>query len=235
MTLEEEASHYLVRVHRLRVGDAFIAFDPEQATEADAELTHTKQRCAICRVQAIRPAVSSGLPITLLQGFGKGDKADQVVRDATALGAARIVIVETERSVVRLSGAREERSEQRLARWRKIAVEAARQCGRSELPEIHGPMSLGAALSAYGGEHDVGFCCDVAAEQRLVDAVSEWKPQLRTVVLVGPEGGLSEQELRSAEQAGLTRVRLGPFTLRTETAATVVLGALFLHGRSVAV
>src|SRR5690606_11581678 len=84
------------------------------------------------------------LPIWLIQGLGKADKPDEVIRAATALGAARVSVVHTERSVARPSG---ERAAARLERWKRIAVEAARQSGRGDIPALDGPAPLGAVLS----------------------------------------------------------------------------------------
>jgi 16S rRNA (uracil1498-N3)-methyltransferase len=125
-----------------------------------------------------------------LQGIGKADKPERVVRDATALGVASLVFVETARSVSRLR----ERAEKRAERWRTIAIDAARQCGRGDTPAIDGPSTLAEALAclapgtlrlvlAPNAEHGLG--------ERL-GAVSEQTP---VVLLVGPEGGLTDSEL----------------------------------------
>lgn len=229
ITLNEDASHYLLRVHRLGSGDAFVVFDPELAVEADAELVCVRGRRAVCSVRAPRSAPRSRLSLTLLQGFGKADRVDQVVRDATALGASRVVIVETERSVVKLSETSKERVQSRRERWRTIAAEAARQSGQGAIPELAGPLPLLDALREHAPEHRVRWCCDVDAGDAFGDALAAWQPAHSTLVLIGPEGGLSPAELKSAREAGLLAVRLGPATLRTETAATVVLGSLFIR------
>jgi 16S rRNA (uracil1498-N3)-methyltransferase len=86
--LEPAIARYLVRVHRLRVGDVFVAFDPEAGVEADAELLTADKRVRV-RIGAPRPArVTAPLPVTLLWALGKGDKPESVIRDATALGVA---------------------------------------------------------------------------------------------------------------------------------------------------
>ncbi len=124
LTLDEAASRYLVRVHRASVGARFVAFNPRAKVEADATLLSADPRRSRCRVDTPRPA--SALPmahVTLLQGVGKGDKLDQVVRDATALGVERLVVVATARSVPRLA----ERAE---ARTRALAADR-RGCRRA--------------------------------------------------------------------------------------------------------
>ena len=221
LPLSPETTTYLTRVHRLAVGDAFLAFDPERATEADAELTSVGKRGAVARVGAIRAA--SRLPVravTLIQGTCKGDKMDAIVRDATELGATRIIPAITARSVARPDAARADR-------WRRIAVEAARQCGRGDAPIVDAPVDLAAAL-AEADAAALRLCLDPIAEASLgarLQMVAA-ATNVPVTILVGPEGGLDEGELDAAARAGFTRVRLGGFVLRTETVCAVVLGAL---------
>jgi 16S rRNA (uracil1498-N3)-methyltransferase len=229
LLLDASASHYLVNVHRLPAGARFVVFDPERALEADAELVTANERRAVCRVSPPRPARTLGMgSLTLLQGVGKADKMDQVVRDATALGVAEIVAVECARSVVRLRDSG--RSRERAERWRKIAVESARQCGRGDIPRIGEPLGVEAALREHAATHALGWLCDPTASLSLHEALASFRPERKTLVFIGPEGGFDDRERALAREAGLTPVRLGPFTLRTETAALVVCAALYLRG-----
>ena len=219
--LDDAASRYLLRVHRLEEGDAFVGFDPEARLEADGQIVDVRARRV--RLDEPRPAShSSKLAVTLLQAFGKGDKIERVVRDATALGVERVCVVDTERSVVRVDDA--ERADGKRRRWRTIAVESARQSGRGDLPELDGPLPLAKALARLNVEKKL--CLDAAANVSLARALDGWHGERSLAVLVGPEGGLSAEELAIAERHGFERVRLGPLVLRTETAATALLGAL---------
>ena len=217
--LSAETTTYLTRVHRLVVGDTFLAFDPERATEADAELVEIGKRGAVARMGALRPA--SLLParvVTLIQGTCKGDKMDGIVRDATELGATRIIPAITARSVARPDAARADR-------WRRIAVEAARQCGRGDAPLVEAPLALAAALASAEGA-SLCLCLDPTAEASLGSQLELVAAATNVTILVGPEGGLDAAELSAAARAGFTRVRLGGFVLRTETVCAAVLGAL---------
>jgi len=222
--LERAAAHYLTVVHRLRPGDAFLAFDPAAQIEARAVLTEVSTRHVTARIETPEPAVAASLPIVLFFSLGKGKKVDHVVRDATALGVERIVVVRTERSVPQ-----RESWSLRLQRWTTIATEAARQAGRGSLPGIDGPLELEAALAS--APVGLRLCLDPAAELALQTALAaELDGQARAVsVLIGPEGGLAPSELEAAEAAGFVRVSLGRLVLRTETAAVAVLGALVAH------
>src|SRR5262249_5899846 len=149
LLLDRGASRYVARVHRVGAGETLVLFDPITAREAEATVLAVGRAGVTCRVGELRPAKARALrPTTLLQGIGKGDKLDAVVRDATELGATRVVAVQTARSIVRLSGdAHTLRGHDRLARWRRIAAEAARQCGRADAPGVEGPLDLSAALA----------------------------------------------------------------------------------------
>jgi 16S rRNA (uracil1498-N3)-methyltransferase len=219
--LPPDAATYVARVHRLGSGDRLLLFDPDLAVEADAEIAEAGKRAVVVHVGAVRPAGRRpAREVTLIQGTGKGDKLDAIVRDATELGATRIVPAICERSVVRPDAAR-------AARWRRIAVEAARQCGRGDAPSIFAPLPFEAAvLLAHGA---LSLCLDPAADRPLGAALSSLDAR-GVAFAVGPEGGLTKAELDAAEAAGLTRVTLGPLTLRTETVCAAVLGALLMFG-----
>jgi 16S rRNA (uracil1498-N3)-methyltransferase len=160
--------------------------------------------------------------VVLIQGVSKGDKLDAIVRDATELGATGIVPAIGERSVARPDAAR-------AARWRRIAVEAARQCGRGDAPTIAAPVSFAEAVRAAGAGEALRLCFDPGADRSLGAALAALAQQAVTFA-VGPEGGLTPAELGAAEAAGFTRVTLGPLVLRTETVCAAVLGALLARG-----
>jgi len=229
------ASHtaaYVARVHRLAEGDAFVAFDPERAIEGDARIVSIGAggRAVRVHIAAVRPAeVRAPRPVTLVQALGKGDKMDAIVRDATELGATRIVPVIAERSVVR-----PEDAAARAQRWRRIAVEAARQCGRGDVPRIEEPVGLAAALAGVMDEGTAawGACLVPHAAASLGDALRALDPHAPVTIVVGPEGGLSAVEIDACEAVGLRAVGLGPLVLRTETVCAAVLGALLILARS---
>jgi 16S rRNA (uracil1498-N3)-methyltransferase len=219
--LDVPASRYLVKVHRFEPGADFVVFDPEARSEADATLLEARIDGARCRIGTPRAAAQvSEHRFALIQCLGKGDKIDQVIRDATALGVQRLTIATSERAVVRIS----DEGPHRLERWRRIAIDAARQSGRGDLPEIIAPVELAVALDGASAAHKL--CLDPRAGVGLYRALAGWTESEAIDVLIGPEGGLSPDELAAADRAGFVRVTLGPFTLRTETAETAALGAI---------
>lgn len=215
--LDAEQARYLGRVLRLGEGHRVVAFDPEAELEADGTLRGAGAQLSL-ELQTPRPATRKpARRITLLQGTGKGDKLDAIVRDATELGASRLVPVVTARSVARPGG-------DRGARWRRVAVEAARQCGRADLLRVEEPLPWDEALARFA--HAPGACFAPGGETSLGDFVRASAAAAEVCLLVGPEGGLDPAEIDAARAAGLTVVGLGPLVLRTETVCAAALGAL---------
>jgi 16S rRNA (uracil1498-N3)-methyltransferase len=223
--LGQDASHYVLRVHRKRPGDSLLLFDPSRGLEGVATLTAVNGKTAVCRIE--RVFESTAVPrrdLVLIQALAKGDKVERVVRDATALGATSILIVRTARCV---PGPDEGGSDQRRLRWQRIAVEAARQCGRGNIPLVVGPLAFDGIF-----EYIEGVSLRVVLSPDAVEPLSALlsRSSARALgVFIGPEGGLDDTELARLEASGFSRVRFGDFTLRTETAATAVLGALLNH------
>lgn len=216
LDLPREAAHYLCVVHRLGPGSAFVAFEPELGLEANGRIVsveRTRVACELDTPSAVRRG-SSG--VTLLQATAKGDRLEQVVRGATALGVERIVLVVAERSVARPSDVRHER-------LRAISVEAARQSGRGDLPPIDGPAPLAEQLAALAKWEGLKLCLSPQATIPLAERIQSSSPGSPALVLVGPEGGLSDSELHAAAQSGFLAAGLGPLILRTELAALAAL------------
>jgi 16S rRNA (uracil1498-N3)-methyltransferase len=222
--LEGAVAHYLARVLRLRAGDAFVAFDPATAREADAVTVWADHDAITVRFGPVREgAARAALELTWIQGLAKGDKCDAVVRDATELGATRIVVAATRRSVVKLDAAR---AAERQSRWARIAQEAARQCGRSDVPLVDSPSPWADALARVP-EDAARFCLWEGATTPLAPALLEALSRNAPLAFAcGPEGGLEPREVEEAAARGWIAASLGPLTLRTETVAAAVLGAV---------
>lgn len=159
--------------------------------------------------------------ITVAQGVPKGQKMDFVVEKLTELGAAKIVPLQSERTIVT------DVSANKIERWRRLAKTAAQQCGRSEIPSIAQPQSF-ADLCARFADYDTvllpwELADRIPLRERLPDIVANAR---RILVLIGPEGGFSHAEAEAAQRAGAQLVSLGTRILRTETAALAVLAIL---------
>lgn len=226
LVLDPAAGRYLTRVHRLGTGARFLAFDPELAVEADAEISALGPGTVSALVGPLRPAsLRPGRPVVVVQAAGKGDKLDDVLRDATELGATRFAPAIAERSVRRPT-------RELAVRLRRVALEAARQCGRGDAPAVDEPLPLPAVLAGLEAATTgfVRLCLHPAAERRLADCAPDLVTAAGVVLLFGPEGGFSPGELELSRAHGFTGVSLGPLVLRTETACAATLGGLLSLG-----
>jgi 16S rRNA (uracil1498-N3)-methyltransferase len=227
--LEGALAHYLARVLRLRAGDGFVAFDPSTGLEADAVTVSADALAITVRCGALRKSARerTGPRTTWIQGLAKGDKCDAIVRDATELGASRVMVAVTRRTVVKLDRVR---GEARRARWARIAQEAARQSGRSDAPMVDAPSSWADALSRVNA--DARFCLWEDASAPLAPPLFEALSKGGALAFAcGPEGGLDLAEVSLAESLGWKIVSVGPLALRTETVAAAVLGAVRVWGQ----
>lgn len=218
MTLPEDASHHVLRVLRLRPGNRLVLFNGD-GLEYPAEILHADPRRE-CRVRLDapdRPAVESLLDVTLVQAIGRGERMDWCIQKSTELGVHRIQPVFTARTEVRLEP---RRAEKRLRHWRQIAVSAAEQSGRVRVPNIDLPLGL----SDLGPPHGLGLFLHPHGTHRHCDLKAS--PTSVFSVVIGPEGGLNNDETRQLERLGYQGLRLGPRILRTETAGPAVLAML---------
>jgi 16S rRNA (uracil1498-N3)-methyltransferase len=218
--LDGEVARYVQRVHRLRAGARLRLFDPVLGLEADAQLLEATGAGVRCEIISVQPSAYRALPVVLLQALAKGDKPELSIREATALGIERIVFVESERVVVRLEP---ERRATRRTRWQRIAVEAARQCGRGTLPAIQGPLPL---LDVLAQTTEARRLLLSPEGPPLFSELEVWRGDQTLALLLGPEGGLSSSEAQSASEHGFSAVSLGRTTLRTELAGIAALGAV---------
>jgi 16S rRNA (uracil1498-N3)-methyltransferase len=211
---------HLKRVLRLRPGDHIIAFD-DTGWEHEAvirALNDTQGELEILRsYQAER---ESPLAVTLAVALTKGDKMDYVVEKATELGVKTIAPFVSRYTVPRLN---DRKAVQRAERWQKIALSAAKQCGRTRLPEVLPVCDYRELITERRPAGLKLFFWEKEAEQTLKQ-VHDRQSRVESVFLViGPEGGFTVEEAEMARTQGYTTVHLGPRVLRSETAALAVL------------
>ncbi len=198
--------HYLADVLRLEPGAPVEVFDGA-GSSWDATFTGSE-----LRLGERRPAPIPGATVWLCFALARGDKGDWIVQKGTELGVSRLVPWQAERSVVRLDP---DRAAERVRRWRRIAEEAARQCGRADVPEVAVPGPLAGALTAPPGFVRIAFHAGAGAP--LAEVVRGGGSGFLAVV--GPEGGLTDREVEACLGAGCALATLGPRVLRAETAA----------------
>lgn len=236
--LDEGASTHVARVLRLKAGAALVLFDGSGADYAGRIIAIGRAGVRIEVGERSDGLGESPLAVTLVQGVSRGERMDWTLQKVTELGVRRIVPVLAARSVVRLD---ERQSAAKLRHWRAIVTAACEQSGRSVLPELAAPVDFATWLTGPRGD-GLRLRLDPAAPVSLaaIDAtpgshaglklspvaVDLKQSPVAVDLLVGPEGGLDDEEIRIADASGFVPVRLGPRVLRTETAGVVALAVL---------
>jgi len=216
--LEEPVSHHLLRVLRLQPGDPLQLFNGD-GKEYQAILEggpHKQAKALITGMQ--QPERESNLRLMLGQGISRGERMDFVLQKSVELGVHSVTPLWTNRSQVQLSG---KRLEKRLSHWRGVIKSACEQSGRVILPQLNNAVNL-QDWHCLEQPQRLQLVLDPTASLHLTDI----RPATVIQVLIGPEGGLDDEEIRKAEEHGFQRIRLGPRILRTETAALATLTAV---------
>lgn len=216
VVLSPDAVRHAITVLRLRTADRVILFNGEGG-EYPAELVEVSRQQTVARPDGYDArSAESPLRITLLQGVSKGERMDFTIQKAVELGVTRIVPVNCARSVVQLDG---KRLLKRQEHWRGIAIGGCEQSGRNTLPAIDGLCDLPTALGRRDG---LGLLLDHVA----TEGAGTLRLAGEVTLLIGPEGGLTDEEKAAAVAAGFIPIRFGPRVLRTETAALAAISAL---------
>jgi 16S rRNA (uracil1498-N3)-methyltransferase len=217
--LPATACNHLLRVLRLRERASLVVFDGN-SSEHHAEICRIVGQQVYVRIgQKIDRLSESPLHITLVQGVSRGERMDWTLQKATELGITKIVPVLTTRSVVKLDV---KQALKKQEHWQAIVISACEQSGRSVVPVVQLPIHLHDYLNSEARSTD-RLILNPTATTSLTGL-----PHISNKIelLIGPEGGLDDAELKLAEAAGFKSVSLGPRVLRTETAAVVALSVL---------
>jgi 16S rRNA (uracil1498-N3)-methyltransferase len=231
VTLPRDEADHLIRVLRIGVGDTVSVFDG-RGREFLARVISADRHEARARVQIVssaKPADEPSVSITLAQSVLKGEAMDDVVRDAVMMGAVAIQPVVTKRTEVTVAaltrGAR-------VDRWKRVALASVKQSGRAVLPEIRPPLTLESVLD----EPRTGLILMLVEPRAAVPSISVSALRGQPVpseatILVGPEGGWTEEECAAAARQGVQLVTLGRRTLRADAAPVAAISVLqFLWG-----
>ncbi|MDY3618194.1 16S rRNA (uracil(1498)-N(3))-methyltransferase [Agathobaculum sp.] len=224
LTLRGEDAHHVGRVLRLQEGDALTLCDGA-GTDHDCEIVAIRTGEVVCGVQNTHP--SRGEPkqrVSLYMALPKGDKMELVVQKAVELGAFEICPFLSAHCV-----SRPEKTDKKVARWQKIADEAAKQCGRGLLPHVHPVIPVAEAVVRAAKADTALFFYENETKTGLRDALQEGVGGTVSM-LIGPEGGFAPAEADAAVQAGLRSVSLGTRILRCETAPIAALAAVLYAG-----
>ena len=224
LTLSGENAHHAGRVLRLRAGEA-VTLCNGLGVDHDCVIEQVARDEVYCRVVHTHPAQTEPKQqITLFMALPKGDKMEWIVQKAVELGVADIVPYLSKNCV-----SRPEQTDKKVARWQKIATEAAGQCGRGRLPRVAPVAPFATAIEQAAQAQTALFFYENEKQTGLQDALAGGVGDTVSL-LIGPEGGFAPEEAEAAQQAGLTSVSLGTRILRCETAPVAALAAVLYAG-----
>jgi 16S rRNA (uracil1498-N3)-methyltransferase len=221
--VEGDEGFHAATVRRIRPGERLLLSDGAGAL-ARCEVREAGKRGLSAQVVERWTAPRPTPPVTVVQAIPKSERSELAIELATEAGADDFLPWQAARCVARWDG---DRAEKGLRRWRAVARSAARQSRRAWIPDVSGPM-VTSALAGLVAER-VATGAVVLALHESADVPLAEMPVAQAdsiMMIVGPEGGISDEELSDLSAAGARTVRLGPTVLRTSTAAAVALGAL---------
>jgi len=222
LQLDSFSSNYLARVLRLKLNDELFLFNGRSPLgEYHAKINQISKKNVSVEVLSFQPKdIESPIIINLLQGISRGDRMDYTIQKAVELGVNTIYPLFLERTNVKLSD--KKRQENKLTHWQGICHSAMQQSGRTALVAMATPDNLSSINTIAA---DMNLVPDPLAEKSLSDIDFTTKPKTINV-LIGPEGGIANNELDYAKSANYIPVKLGPRILRTETAGLAIISYL---------
>lgn len=228
--IEGSDVNHIKNVLRMKIGEELNVVTSSSDNEYRCAIREYSDDEVICDLLFIKENNTElDAQIWLFQGLPKADKMELIIQKAVELGAAGIVPVAMDRSVVKLDGAREDK---KIARWNGISEAAAKQSKRRIIPEVTGIMSFSKAIE-MAKDYDIRILpyelSDMDAMNKTRDIIKSVQPGQKIAIFIGPEGGFAEREIDMARAAGVSEVTLGHRILRTETAGFVVLSWLLMQ------
>lgn len=215
MSIQGQDARHISRVLRMQVGDSIVVVAPDGSAGIATITSIAVDTIVLALQETIIEDKEAPVNVYLVQGLPKSDKMDYIVQKAVELGVKGIYPMAAEHSVVQYDQAKKNK---RLERWQKIAVEASKQCGRAVIPIVEPIASLATILTTLDAETVILMLYEGQTAQGLKQVLAEHHAK-NYVLLVGPEGGFSRQEVALCQSHGAHIVTLGPRILRTETAA----------------
>lgn len=226
MYIEGVDARHISKVLRMQPG-AQLQIVSDDGVSAVAEITAIdSERVTVRCLEKLAESHEPRVKLVLAQGLAKGEKMDFIIQKAVEMGAYSVIPVAMEHSVVRLDGAK---AAKKVERWQKIAESAAKQSKRDIIPEVQPVHSMAEMLAKCTCQTRIIAyeCEDRLSLKAALKAAEEAGGISELLLIIGPEGGISEGELEQARQAGAVPVSLGRRILRAETAGLVAISAIF--------
>ncbi len=210
IALDKKPSHHLIRVLRAKKGSEISLFNGDGYEYLAEILEENTKHCQIRIKAKTRIDNESPLNITLLQGISRGDRMDTCIQKSIELGVHTIIPVLCQRTGTSLKG---ERAEKKLNHWQQITISACEQSGRCFIPEIKATIDFTQAVQNTHSDHKIILA---PGAENTINSIPV--PKNNICILIGPEGGFTEEEIQLATDNGFISISLGPRILRTETA-----------------
>ena len=207
--LTDSAANHVGKVLRMRPEEPLILFDGEGTAVQGMIESISKKSVSVRLEHNLEGVVESPLSIHLGQTLSRGERMDYAIQKATEVGVTEITPLFSERCEVKLP---KDRQEKRLRHWQQVAISACEQCGRNKVPVIHPPVSVDEWMTTQSS--DLKFVLHHRTDRKL----KGYDQPTSVSLLIGPEGGLTADEIDRAEQSDFNALALGPRVLRTETA-----------------
>ena len=226
MYIEGVDARHISKVLRMQPGDK-LQIVSDDGVSAMAEITAiASERVSVRCLEKLAESHEPQVRLVLAQGLAKGEKMDFIIQKAVEMGAYSVIPVAMEHSVVRLDGAK---AAKKVERWQKIAESAAKQSKRDIIPQVQPVQSMAEMLASGDCETKIiAYECEDRLSLKAALKAAEAAGGIKELLLIiGPEGGISEGELELARQAGAVPVSLGRRILRAETAGLVAISAIF--------
>lgn len=222
MIIKDVDAKHISKVLRMQLGDK-IQIVSDDGVTAIAEIVSLQADNVVVKcLEKLAESHEPSVKITLAQGLAKGEKMDFIIQKAVEMGASSIVPVAMEHSVVRFEGAK---ADKKIERWQKIAEAAAKQSKRDIIPQVQAVQTMQQMLANNDLQHKI-IAYECEDRLGLKTALQSCDNLQELLLIIGPEGGISEFELELARKNGAVPVSLGKRILRAETAGVVALSAI---------
>ena len=225
--LDDLAAHHALQVMRVQVKDQFIVFNGDGFNYKVEVISVEKKKLKINIISKDENHSESQTKITLIQSLSTNEKMDWIIQKATELGVNKIVPIYSTRSIIKLDSTR---ADKKLIHWQQVLISACEHSGRSRIPQIYKPTNFIQALeNPELNEKTLKLILAPNGQASLENLGPLNNKEI--ILLIGPEGGFSEEELKLANDYKFTSLKLGPRTLRTETAPLSILSIIqFKYG-----
>lgn len=219
--------NHIKSVLRKNIGDEIIICDQDTSKDYLCkinEINNEKIKCII--EENLKNNVESNIKVTIMQGLPKADKMELIIQKSVELGVFDITPITMKRCVVKIN---EKDENKKITRWQKIAEVAAKQCGRNIIPKINEITNVKQIINTFKNYDIVLIAYENEKEntiKQILKKIEKTTEELKIAIIIGPEGGISEEEVQLLKESGAISISLGKRILRTETVALNILSVI---------